>query len=121
MYAASEYSFDNDINAALNNKYILLKNDAFIKNIPPQVSIRPSLFIVSIIQFNLLVLNCSGINSFVNSSRLIQLIASIIGAVIMALFTFISGIAQIGVLQIILYQIIWTVILSVPAITRKKY
>lgn len=60
------------------------------------------------------------INSFVNSSRLIQLIASIIGAVIMALFTFMSGIAQIGVLQIILYQVLWAVILSVPALTRKK-
>ena len=60
------------------------------------------------------------INNFVNSSRLVQLIASVIGAVIMALFTFISSIAQIGVLQIILYQVIWTVILSVPAFTRKK-
>ncbi len=60
------------------------------------------------------------INSFVNSSRLVQLIASVIGAVIMALFTFLSGIAQIGVLQIILYQAIWAVILSVPALTRKK-
>ena len=60
------------------------------------------------------------INNFVNSSRLIHLIASVIGAVIMALFTFLSGIAQIGVLQIILYQVIWTVILSVPALTRKK-
>ena len=60
------------------------------------------------------------INNFVNSSRLIHLIASVIGAVIMALFTFMSGIAQIGVLQIILYQVIWTVILSVPALTRKK-
>lgn len=60
------------------------------------------------------------INSFVNSSRLIQLIASVIGAVIMALFTFMSAVAQIGVLQIILYQIIWAVILSVPALTRKK-
>ncbi len=60
------------------------------------------------------------INSFVNSSRLVQFIASIIGAVIMALFTFMSGIAQIGVIQIIMYQVIWAVILSVPALTRKK-
>ena len=60
------------------------------------------------------------INNFVNSSRLVHLIASVIGAVIMALFTFLSGISQIGVLQIILYQVIWTVILSVPAFTRKK-
>ena len=60
------------------------------------------------------------INSFVNSTRIVQLIAAAIGAVIMLLFTFMSGIAQIGVLQIILYQIIWAVILSVPAFTRKK-
>lgn len=60
------------------------------------------------------------INSFVNSSRIIQLIAAAIGAVIMMMFTFMSGIAQIGVLQIILYQVVWAVILSVPALTRKK-
>ena len=60
------------------------------------------------------------INSFVNSSRIIQLIAAAIGAVIMMLFTFLSGIAQIGVLQIVLYQVVWAVILSVPALTRKK-
>ena len=60
------------------------------------------------------------INSFVNSSRLIQVIASIIGALIIAVFTFLSGIGQIGVWQIIMYQIIWTVILAVPALTRKK-
>ena len=60
------------------------------------------------------------INSFVNSSRLVQYIASAIGAIIIALLTFLSGLAQIGVLQIILYQVIWAVILSVPALTRKK-
>ena len=60
------------------------------------------------------------INSFVNSSRLIQVIASIIGALIMTVFTFLSGIGQIGVWQIIMYQAIWAVILAIPAITRKK-
>ncbi len=60
------------------------------------------------------------INSFVNSSRLIQLIATVIGVIIMALFTFLSGLSQIGVWQIILYHAVWAVILSVPAITRKK-
>lgn len=60
------------------------------------------------------------INSFVNSSRLIQVIASIVGALIMAVFTFLSGIGQIGVWQIIMYQAIWTVILAIPALTRKK-
>ncbi len=60
------------------------------------------------------------INSLVNSSRLIQVIASIVGALIIAIFTFLSGVGQIGVWQIILYQIIWAGILAVPAITRKK-
>ncbi len=60
------------------------------------------------------------INSFVNSSKLIQLIATVIGVVIMALFTFLSELSQIGVWQIILYHAVWAVILSVPAFTRKK-
>ncbi len=60
------------------------------------------------------------INSFVNSSSLIQLIATAIGIIIMALFTFLSGLAQVGVWQIILYHIVWAVILSVPVLTRKK-
>ncbi len=60
------------------------------------------------------------INSFVNSSRLIQFIASAIGAIIIALLTFLSGLSQIGVVQIIMYQVIWAVILSVPVLTRKK-
>ncbi len=60
------------------------------------------------------------VNSLVNSSRLIQAIASIVAVVIMALFTFLSGVGQIGVWQIIVYQIVWAVILSVPAFTRKK-
>lgn len=60
------------------------------------------------------------INNFVNSSRLVQFIASGIGAIIIALFTFMSDMAQIGALQIGIYQIIWAVILSVPALTRKK-
>ena len=60
------------------------------------------------------------INSFVNSSRLIQLIASVIGVVIIALLTFLSGLSQIGVWQILMYQAVWAVILSAPAFTRKK-
>ena len=60
------------------------------------------------------------ISSFVNSSRLIQLIASVIGVVIMAVLTFLSGISQIGVWQIAMYQIFWSIILCIPAITRKK-
>lgn len=60
------------------------------------------------------------ISSFVNSSRLIQLIASVIGVVIMAVLTFLSGISQIGVWQIAMYQIFWSIILCIPALTRKK-
>lgn len=60
------------------------------------------------------------INSFVNSSKLIQLIASIIGVIIVALLTFLSGLSQIGVWQILMYQAVWVVILAVPALTRKK-
>ena len=60
------------------------------------------------------------INSFVNSSRLIQLIASAIGVAIIALLTFLSGLSQIGVWQILMYQAVWAVILSAPAFTRKK-
>ena len=60
------------------------------------------------------------VNSFVNSSKLIQLIASAIGVIIIALLTFLSGLSQIGVWQILVYQVVWAVILSVPALTRKK-
>ena len=60
------------------------------------------------------------INNFVNSSRLIQIIAAAIGAIIVALFTFMSDMAPLGALQIGIYQIAWAIILSIPAITRKK-
>ncbi len=60
------------------------------------------------------------INNFVNSSRLIQFIASVVGAVIIALLTFVSDMTPIGALEIALYQVVWAVILSVPALIRKK-
>ena len=60
------------------------------------------------------------INNFVNSSRLIQIIAAVIGTIIVALFTFMSDMTPLGALQIGFYQIAWTIILSIPAITRKK-
>ncbi len=60
------------------------------------------------------------ISSFVNSSRLMQIIASVIAVIIMAVFTVFSSLSQIGVWQIIFFHAIWTVILSVPAFTRKK-
>lgn len=60
------------------------------------------------------------INNFVNSSRLIQIIAAVIGTIIVALFTFMSDMTSLGALQIGFYQIAWAIILSIPAITRKK-
>ena len=60
------------------------------------------------------------INNFVNSSRLIQIIAAVIGTIIVALFTFMSDMTPLGALQIGFYQIAWAIILSIPAITRKK-
>lgn len=60
------------------------------------------------------------INSFVNSSKMIQLIASVIGVIIMAVLTFLSGVSQIGVVQILVYQAIWGAILTIPALSRKK-
>lgn len=60
------------------------------------------------------------ISSFVNSSRLVQIIATVISIIIVALFTFLKEIVQINVWQIIMYHVIWAVILSVPALTRKK-
>ena len=60
------------------------------------------------------------INSFVNSSKLVQIIASVIGVIIVALLTFLSGLSQIGVWQILMYQAVWVVILAVPALARKK-
>ena len=60
------------------------------------------------------------INSFVNSSKLIQFIASVIGVIIVALLTLLSGLSQIGVWQILMYQAVWAVVLAAPALARKK-
>ena len=50
---------------------------------------------------------------------LTQLVASFIGVVIVSLLAFLSGLAQIGVWQIIIYQAVWAIVLSVLPKFRK--
>lgn len=59
------------------------------------------------------------IHSFVNISRVIQLVASFIGVAIVVMLCFMSGVADIGVWQIIMYQAIWTTVLSLLPKLRK--
>ena len=60
------------------------------------------------------------INSYVNTSKIIQFVSSFLGVAIVTLLASLSGLAQIGVWQIILYQGIWAAVLSVLPILRKK-
>ena len=60
------------------------------------------------------------INSYINTSRIIQFVSSFLGVAIVTLLASLSGLAQIGVWQIILYQGIWAAVLSVLPILRKK-
>ena len=60
------------------------------------------------------------INSYVNTSRIIQFVSSFLGVAIVALLAFLSGLAQVGVWQIIIYQIVWGTVLSILPIFRKK-
>lgn len=59
------------------------------------------------------------ISSYVTVSRTVQLVASFIGVVIVSLLAFLSGLAQIGVWQIIIYQAVWAIVLSVLPNFRK--
>ena len=59
------------------------------------------------------------ISSYVTVSKTVQLVASFIGVAIVALLAFLSGLAQIGVWQIIIYQAVWAVVLSVLPTLRK--
>ena len=59
------------------------------------------------------------INSYVTVSRTVQLVASFIGVAIVALLAVISGLAQIGVWQIIIYQAVWATVLAVIPYLRK--
>ena len=60
------------------------------------------------------------INSYVNTSRIIQFVSSFLGVAIVALLASLSSLAQVGVWQIIIYQAIWATVLSVLPILRKK-
>lgn len=59
------------------------------------------------------------INNFVNVSRVIQFVAAFLGVAGVVLLAFLSGLAQIGVWQIIVYQAVWAVALSLLPIFRK--
>ena len=61
-----------------------------------------------------------GINNFVNITRIVQLAEAVIGAAVVVLLAFLSGLAQVGVWQIIIYQALWTLILSLLPTLRKK-
>lgn len=59
------------------------------------------------------------INNFVNVSRVIQFVAAFLGVAGVVLLAFLSGLAQIGVWQIIMYQAVWSIVLSVLPLFRK--
>lgn len=60
------------------------------------------------------------IHSFVNVLRTVQFVSSFLGVAIVILLSFMSGLAQIGVWQIIIYQVLWTAVLSLLPKFRKK-
>ena len=60
------------------------------------------------------------INSFINTSFIIQLIASFLGVGIVGVFAFLSGIIHIGVWQVIIYQAVWALVLSLLPMLRKN-
>lgn len=59
------------------------------------------------------------INNFVNVSRVIQFVAAFLGVAGVVLLAFLSGLAQIGVWQIIIYQAVWAIALSLLPMFRK--
>ena len=59
------------------------------------------------------------ISSYVTVSKIVQMVASFIGVAIVTLLAFLSGLAQIGVWQIIIYQAAWAIVLSVLPNLRK--
>lgn len=60
-----------------------------------------------------------GITQYVNASKTVQVIASVIGVLLVAVLSLMSAISQISVWQIILYQLIWGMVLYlIPAIKR---
>ncbi len=59
------------------------------------------------------------INNFVNLSRIIQFVATFLGVAGVVLLAFLSGLAQIGVWQIIIYQAVWAVVLTLLPFLKK--
>lgn len=60
-----------------------------------------------------------GINNFVNVSRVLQFVAALLGAAGVICLAFLSGLAQVGVCQIIMYQAVWAVLLCILPLFRK--
>lgn len=60
------------------------------------------------------------INSYVNTSKIVQFVSSFLGIAIVALLAGLSSLAQVGVWQIIIYQAIWATVLSILPVLRKK-
>ncbi len=59
------------------------------------------------------------VSQFINASRTVQAVAAVIGVLLVACLSFMSGLGQISAWQIILYQIVWcTVLYFIPAIKK---
>lgn len=60
-----------------------------------------------------------GITQYVNASKTVQIIASVIGVLLVSALSFMSAVSQISVWQIILYQLIWGIVFYfLPAIKK---
>lgn len=59
------------------------------------------------------------VSQFINASRTVQAVAAVIGVLLVACLSFMSGLGQISAWQIILYQIVWCIVLYfIPAIKK---
>ncbi len=59
------------------------------------------------------------VSQFINASRTVQAVAAVIGVLLVACLSFMSGLGQVSALQIILYQIVWCIVLYfIPAIKK---
>lgn len=55
-----------------------------------------------------------------NASRIVLIAAAVIGIILVTALAFLSGLAQVGVWQIIIYQAVWTAVAAVIGAARKK-
>lgn len=90
-----------------------------IKNEPRERSDAKIIHDGSVITMLKAIHSALGINSFVNASRIVQLVSAFLGVMLVTSLAFLSSLAQVGVWQIIIYQAIWAVILSVLPLIRK--